>query len=390
MRVYLDWNATAPLLPEARDAMMAAFDAGGNPSSVHREGRAARALVENARADVARLVDADPRDVIFTSGGTEAAALALRPAITDPPRDRLVISAIEHPAVAVGHGFAEAVSLPVGTDGIVDVAALPGALAGAARPLVSVMLANNETGILQPVAAIAAEARAAGAVTHTDAVQAVGKIPVSLAALGVDLLSFSAHKIGGPQGIGALVLRRGFALASTVQRAGGQEQGRRGGTEGVAAICGFAAAARVARERLAHDISHVARLRDRLEAGLRALDNAVQVIGDTVPRLPNTSFLRIGRKAETAVIALDLAGFAVSSGSACSSGKVGVSAVLKAMGAAAPEEGALRVSLGPATRDEDIEAFLAAFAAMRGNAGQTNTAPRLAPVENGSLASAGA
>jgi cysteine desulfurase len=372
-RVYLDWNATAPLRPEARAAMLAALDAIGNPSSVHHEGRAARRLVEQAREQVAALVGAEPRNVVFTSGGTEANAMALRPALESPDDKagfgRLMISAVEHASVRAGGGFAAAQveEIAVAADGVVDLGALECRLAGLQRngeppPLVSLMAANNETGVVQPVEAAAALVHAAGGLLHVDAVQAVGRIPFDIGRSGADLVTVSAHKLGGPQGIGALI-RRSAALhfADPLIRGGGQERGARAGTENVAAIAGFGAAAAAACAALTMDGDRMRSLRDRLEAGL--VSGPTVIFGRNAERLPNTSlFMAPGIRAETALINLDLEGFAVSSGSACSSGKVTVSHVLTAMGIPGDlAAGAIRVSIGPANSENDVDRFLKAW-----------------------------
>ena len=373
-RIYLDWNATAPLRPAARTAMLAALDRVGNPSSVHGEGRAARHLVEAAREQVAALVGADARNVVFTSGGTEANMLALTPAIERPgdrrPLDRLLVSAIEHPSVRGGGRFArEAVEeIPVTADGIVDLTALERRLgeltAAGQRPLISLMHANNETGVVQPVAAAAALARAAGGLLHVDAIQTAGRIPCDIMALSADLVTLSGHKLGGPQGTGALVkASEALYLADPLIRGGGQERGSRAGTENVAAIVGFGAAAQAAGEALAAEGPQVAALRARLEAGLRDIAADTVIFGADAERLPNTTLFAVpGLKAETALIALDLAGIAASSGAACSSGKVTASHVVKAMGVA-PElaAGAVRLSLGRDTTEADIGGFLIAW-----------------------------
>jgi cysteine desulfurase len=369
-RAYLDWNATTPLRAQARAALLAACDVVGNPSSVHGEGRRARGLIEDARRHVAALVSAEPRNVIFTSGGTEANLLALSPALErhgdKAPRDRLLISAIEHPSVqAAGRFPAEAVeTIPVSADGEVDVAALEHRLARGGRPLVSIMLANNETGVIQPVAAAAAAVHRAGGLLHVDAVQAAGKIPCDIGALGADLMTLSGHKLGAPKGVGALIKRDDdLHLADPLLRGGGQERGARAGTENVIGIAGFGAAAAAARAALAAEAARVATLRDRLEAGLRQMCPDVVVFGAAAARLPNTtSFALQGMRAETALIALDLDGVAVSSGAACSSGKVAASHVLHAMGVdPALARGAIRVSVGFSTTDEEVDCFLAAW-----------------------------
>ena len=362
-RTYLDWNATAPLRPEARAAMAKALDSAGNPSSVHAEGRAARALVEAARAEVAALVGAEPAQVTFTSGATEANILALNPFFEGvPARDRFFVSAVEHPSVLCGGRFpAEKVELlPVDSDGVVDVHALRSAIARSANPLISVMLANNETGVVQPIAAIAAIVHELGGLLHVDAVQAPGRIDCRIGELGADLMSLSAHKLGGPQGVGALI-RRGDLQIEPLIRGGGQERSLRAGTENVAGIAGFGAAAKAAAGQA--DAQRMARLRDRAEAGLKEIVPQAVIFGEKAPRLPNTSLFAVpGLKAETALIAFDLNGIALSSGSACSSGKVAASTVLKAMGVPpALAAGALRLSLGYSTTERDIENFLAAL-----------------------------
>ncbi len=369
-RAYFDWNATAPLRPQAAAALRAASALTGNPSSVHAEGRAARRVVEEAREQVAALLGARPADVIFTSGGTEANGLALSPAIEvlgdKAPRDRLFISAIEHPSVRAGGRFTpEAVEdIPVDGDGRVDVTALSDAVTRAARPLVSIMFANNETGVVQPVAAAAAIVHAAGGLIHVDAVQAAGRIPCDIGGLGADLLTLSAHKIGGPKGVGALVRARDdIHFPLPLIRGGGQERGQRAGTENVAGIAGFGAAAAVAREKLADEAAHMLALRKELEAGICAIAPQAVILGAGAERLPNTTlFALAGLKAETAIIAFDLEGIAVSSGAACSSGKVQPSHVLEAMGVSpALARSAVRLSLGWTTTKADIERFLSAW-----------------------------
>lgn len=369
-RVYFDWNATAPLRGEARAAVAAALSLTGNPSSVHAEGRAARHLIEHARDDVARLVGARPADVIFTSSGTEANALALTPAIQTAaekkPREQLFISAIEHPSLRAGGRFLRAAieDVPVDADGRVSLTALADALAGATRPLVSIMLANNETGVIQPIAAAATIVHAAGGLLHVDAVQAAGRIPIDIAALGADLITLSAHKIGGLKGAGALVrAREDIHFADPLIRGGGQERGLRAGTENVAGIAAFGAAAAAARTQLAGEAAHMLALRGALEEGLRAITPQAVIFGAAAERLPNTTLFAVpGLKAETAIIAFDLEGLAVSSGAACSSGKVQPSHVLAAMGVSPPLlRAAVRVSLGYSTTKADIERFLSAW-----------------------------
>jgi cysteine desulfurase len=371
-RVYLDWNATTPLRPEARDAMAAAWDLAGNPSSVHAEGRQARRLVEEARAAVAAAVGAEPQNVVFTSGGTEANALALTPGLRRVPGAavaRLLVSAIEHASVLAGGRFAaEAIaSIGVTRSGLLDLDRLRAALAEGAPALVSVMLANNETGAVQPVAEIAGIVHAAGGLLHVDAIQALGKLPFNINEISADLVTLSAHKIGGPKGVGAVVVAEGVAGPEPLLRGGGQERGHRAGTENVPGIAGFGAAVKAAMAVGARDTARLEGLRSRLEAGLRKTPGVI-VFSDDVPRLPNTTLFTVpGLKAETAVIGFDLAGVAVSSGSACSSGKVQPSHVLQAMGFG-PElaQGAVRLSLGWNTSNADVDRCLEAWRKLAG------------------------
>jgi cysteine desulfurase len=371
-RVYLDWNATAPLRTEARDAMAAAWELSGNPSSVHAEGREARRVVEDARAVVAGAVGADIRDVVFTSGGTEANALALTPGLRrgkDAPVQRLVVSAIEHASVLAGGRFApsQIEILGVTRSGLVDPKALSGLLAGGPPALVSVMYANNETGAVQPVAEIAELVHAKGGLLHIDAIQALGKIPIDINSLGADLISVSAHKLGGPKGVGALITASGLSGPQALLQGGGQEQGRRAGTENVTGIAGFAAATAVATASLAAQAKRLETLRSRLEAGLRQT-RGVLIFSEDTPRLPNTTlFSAPSLKAETAVIGFDLEGVAVSSGSACSSGKVQPSHVLEAMGFSSElARGAVRLSLGWSTTEEEVDRALEAWRKLAG------------------------
>ncbi|HZU89628.1 MAG TPA: cysteine desulfurase family protein, partial [Stellaceae bacterium] len=336
-----------------------AFARCGNPSSVHRFGRDARRVLEAARAQVAALVDAPPSDIIFTSGGTEANNLAL----AGCGRARLLVSAIEHGSVLEAAPLAE--RIPVDGDGIVALDALERKLAADPRPaLVSVMLANNETGVIEPVAAVAERAHRMGALLHCDAVQAAGKIPLDGRALGADLLTLSAHKLGGPPGIGALVVLRELDLMPQI-RGGGQERGRRAGSENLPGIAGFAAAAAAAAAGIAA-YDDVRRLRDELERAIAALAPGAVIVGAAAPRLPNTAAIAMpGTPAETQVIALDLDGVMVSAGAACSSGKVRASHVLEAMGAGPELAGStIRVSLGWSTTETDVARFLAAWAAL--------------------------
>jgi len=371
-RVYLDWNATTPLRHEAREAMAAALDLCGNPSSVHAEGRAARKLVEDVRATIARAIGVQPRNVVFTSGGTEANALALRSGLrrgSSPAVERLVVSAIEHASVLAGGQFpAEAIdTVGVSRSGLLDLARLRTELEGKPPALVSVMLANNETGAVQPVAAAAEIIHAAGGLLHVDAIQAFGKIPFDMKTLNADLVTLSAHKIGGPKGAGALVLAEGLSGLEPLLRGGGQELSRRAGTENVTGIAGFGAAAKAALEALEGDAVRLNGLRSRLESGLRETAGAI-VFSDGGPRLPNTTLFTVpGLRAETAVIGFDLAGIAVSSGSACSSGKVQPSHVLEAMGfPPGIAKGAVRLSLGWSTSEADVDLALKAWRKLAG------------------------
>jgi len=369
-RSYFDWNATTPLRPEVTTALADALAVIGNPSSVHAEGRAARKLVERAREQVAQLVGAQPADVIFTGSGTEANMLALTPAIEiageTRPREKLLMSAIEHSSVRAGGRFPRAaiVDVPVGVDGRVDLVALGTAVSSASRPLVSLMLANNESGVVQPVAEAAAIVHAAGGLLHVDAVQAAGRISVDIAALGADLLTLSAHKIGGLKGVGAVVrASEDIHFSDPLIRGGGQERGARAGTENVAGIVAFGAAAEAAHRQFADEAAHMRALRDLIEEGIRAISPQAIVFGDAAERLPNTTlFAMAGVKAETAVIAFDLDDVAVSSGAACSSGKVQPSHVLAAMGVS-PQllRAAVRVSLGWTSTKADVERFLGAW-----------------------------
>ena len=357
-RTYLDWNATTPLRREARAAMVATLDITGNPSSPHAEGRRARSVIEDAREQVAALVGAKPAEVVFTSGGTEA-----NNAVLAAGWDAILLSGIEHDSVlapARGSG-AQLIDLPVGRDGVARQERFADHMTQPGRALVSLQMANNETGALQPVAEIAALAKEHRLAVHSDAVQAAGRVPIDMAALGVDYLTLSAHKVGGPKGVGALVVRGDARLPAFIT-GGGQERRRRAGTENVAAIAGFGAAAEAARRDLA-EIDKVRALRDRLEAEAREITPEAVVIAGEVDRLPNTTSLGLsGASAETLVIALDLEGIAVSAGAACSSGKVGASHVLAAMGLA-PDiaRAAIRISLGPSSTERDIAAFLAAW-----------------------------
>ncbi len=363
MRIYLDYNATAPVAPEAAEAMARALrEDFGNPSSVHAFGQKAKASIDQARAEVATLIEAEPAEVVFTSGGTESDNLAIRgafEALAAAGRRRIVTSGIEHEAVlntvkALETRGADVVRVGAGRDGIVDMEALSAAITPETA-VVSVMLANNEVGTIQPIADIARLCRAQGALMHTDAVQAAGKIPIAVRTLGVDLLSMSAHKFSGPKGIGALWIRRGVRLVS--QATGGrQERNRRGGTENVPAIVGMGVAARLARAPL----PSLASLRDRLENGIVTSVPGTIVNGAIDRRVPNTTNISFdGIEAESLLIALDLEGVAVSTGSACSSGTLEPSHVLKAMGLPqAFARNSLRFSLGSSTTAEEIDFVL--------------------------------
>lgn len=336
-RAYLDWNATAPLRPEAREAMIAALDMVGNPSAVHAEGRAARGAVEHARAQLAAALGADGADIVFTSGATEAAALALA-------GRGLYCADIEHDAV---RAWADPV-LPVAPDGRVEVSQ-PGAS--------TLQLANSETGVVQTLP---------DGLAVSDLTQAFGKIPFAFNWLGCDMGFVSAHKLGGPKGVGALVLRRGTELAAQL-RGGGQEMGRRAGTENIAAIAGFGAAAEAAARDLADGVwERVAQIRNILEKALADAAEGIIFVGDGAERLPNTSCFAVdGWKSETQVMRMDLEGFAISAGSACSSGKVRTGRVPLAMGLTpALASGAVRVSIGPQTREDDVMRFARCWAAQ--------------------------
>ena len=368
--IYLDHNAGAPARPEVIAAMAEILAMPGNPSSVHGCGRRARAAMEAARRAVAAACGADPAGIVFTSGGTEANALALRGC----GRPRLLVSAIEHASVREAVPGARLIAAD--SDGLVDLAALECLLAEDDVPaLVSVMLANNETGIVQPVSEIVRLAHARGALVHCDAAQALGRLPLALSELGVDFLTLSAHKAGGPAGIGCLAMAKPDISLAPILLGGGQEKRRRGGSENLAGIAGFAAAAALAAAEVwsGEVPARMGMLRDGLEATLADKVPAAKVVGGTVPRLCNTSCLILpGVPAQIQVMALDLAGVMVSAGAACSSGKVTTSPVLAAMGLSAGEaDCAVRVSLGPESRAEDMEAFLAAWGDLARRKGKT-------------------
>jgi cysteine desulfurase len=364
MRVYFDYNATTPLSPGVVDAVTrASRDVFGNASSVHHFGQQAKALLDDARTAIAALIAGDPSEVVFTSGGTEADNFAIRgaaDALEPTGRRHLIASAIEHEAVlntlkALGRRGWRTTLLSPGESGILS----PDRLRDAMTPdtaLVSVMHANNEVGTIQPVAALAPIAHQHGALMHTDAVQSVGKIPVDVRALGVDLLSLSAHKFNGPKGAGILWIKRGTRLQPTMT-GGKHERNRRAGTENVAAIAGLGVAATLAKEKLAAEAARVAALRDRLEAGILASVPGTTVNGARDLRVPNTTNISFDRvEAESLLIALDLEGVAVSTGSACSSGTLEPSHVLKAMGLSSHRtQNSLRFSLGMFSTDAEVE-----------------------------------
>lgn len=371
MRVYLDYNATAPLRPEARAAMLAALEAPGNALSVHAQGRAARALIEKARRQIATAVTTEPDNIIFTSGGTEANTLALRGALQAASAageriTRLIVSAIEHDSIRATAAACEEtiaglriIVAPVTRNGTLDLAEFKRLLSeGKGRTLVSIMAANNETGVIQPVAEATAIAKAHHALVHSDAVQALGKTKISMTDLGVDYLSLSAHKIGGPQGVGALVVRQGAPLAAQLL-GGGQEFGRRAGTHNVAGIAAFGAAVEAATS----DLPTTANRTD-LERRLKATDADAVIFGENENRLANTICIAAPTvPAENMVIALDLDGFAVSAGAACSSGKVTQSHVLSAMGVEPHlAASAIRISFGWDTKEQELSAFADAWA----------------------------
>jgi cysteine desulfurase len=361
--VYLDCNATAPARPEVVEAVTRVVVQGGNPSSIHAQGRAARAVVEEAREQVAALVGAASSEVVFTSGGTEANGLAIGSAVAAGAR-RLIVGATEHESVvetAKRTGLPLAV-WPVDGRGVADLAWLEAELAAAPdRPFVALMLANNETGVIQPVAEAAALVHAAGGTLHVDAIQGAGKIPVDVKALGADTLSLSAHKLGGPSGVGALVYSQGAAVHRQLH-GGGQERGLRSGTENLTGIAGFGAAAAASLRDL-DAFARQAAWRDAAAERIKAA-GSVQVAGEGAPRLPNTLCLAVtGYPSSLQVMALDLDGVMVSAGSACSSGKVRQSAVLATMGLGEAAQGSLRVSGGWNTTEADWRRFADAWIA---------------------------
>jgi cysteine desulfurase len=367
MRHYLDANATEPLRPESRAALLAAVQVTGNPSSVHGEGRAARRILEDARETVAACFKARAADVVFTSGATEANALALHALGVGR---RVIASAIEHDSVRPVGGLV----LPVDRTGQADLDALDRMLGAEGKALVCLMLANNETGVIQPVEQAASLCRRYGALLHVDAVQAAGRMPVNLPDLGAHALSISGHKLGGPPGAGALILSPEIAGPLPLIAGGGQERGWRGGTPALPAIAGLAAALRIARPS-----SALARLRDEIEAV--ACSAGAEIAGAGAPRLPNTTCLVLpGIRADAQVMALDLAGIAVSAGAACSSGKVSASHVLAAMGFGVRAGEAIRVSLPWNAGREAVEAFAAAYPAMVERLRAASLPPALPPL----------
>jgi cysteine desulfurase len=368
-RIYLDNNATTPIHPEVLEVLDESLrGVYGNASSIHKEGQLARRVLEEGRESVAELIGAAARDIVFTSGGTESNNAAIFGAVAAGGRHHIVTTAIEHPSVLEAAAELERrehrlTRVPPRRDGLVVAEAVLAAIEPETR-LVAMMLANNETGVIQPVAAAAELVHRAGGLLHVDAVQAAGKIPFNINDLGADLVTLSAHKLGGPKGVGALIKRdEALHLTQPLIRGGGQERGVRGGTENVPGIAGFGAAAEAARSAATEESARATALRDRIEAGVMAASPSVVIFGREAQRLPNTTlFAMPGLKAETALIALDLDGVAVSSGSACSSGKVAASPVLTAMGIEADlARGAIRVSVGFSTSDEEVDCFLNAW-----------------------------
>ncbi|OKL42956.1 cysteine desulfurase family protein [Pseudovibrio exalbescens] len=369
-KTYLDYNAGAPLRKEALAAMSDLWSSVGNASSIHSSGRNARSVIESARESVAALFDALPANVVFTSGGTESNVTALSPVWLQDgvpfSVDRLFVSAVEHPSVLAGGRFSPDKVHKINVDdcGRVDLGDLAQQLAGipyGEKALVSVMAANSETGVLQPIKEIGVVVEDAGHLFHVDAVQAAGRMDLSIAMMGCQALSVSSHKLGGPQGVGALVLAKGSVRPAPLMTGGGQESWRRAGTENTAGIAGFAAAAEASLN--VDERARLARMQQQLESQLKSQYSDLLIFGCEAPRLANTTCFAVeGVPAETALISFDLSGVAVSSGSACSSGKVGVSHVLTAMGVDEPTaRGAIRVSMGWGTREDDVNAFLKAW-----------------------------
>lgn len=383
-RAYMDWNATAPLLPEAREAFLRVGLMEGNPSSVHREGRAVRAEIEAARRKVAGALNAKPADVVFTSGATEAANLVLTPDFRMGRSalriGKLYVSAIEHKCVFEGGRFAKAdvEVFPVHSTGAADLTVLEAMLDHHDRtlglPMVALMLANNETGVIQPIAELAELVHRHGGILVVDAVQAFGRMHLDIQVMDADFMIVSSHKVGGPKGAGALVARGEAMMPTALIHGGGQEKGHRSGTENAAALAGFGAAAEMAAQGVSGYATTIGAVRDDFETRMREIAPELIVIGSDVERLANTTFFSLpGLKSETGQIAFDLEGVALSAGSACSSGKVGESHVLKAMGLD-PRMGALRISIGTSTTKQDIERTLAAFAKIAGRLSSSRAA----------------
>ncbi|MEK1887142.1 MAG: cysteine desulfurase family protein [Phyllobacterium sp.] len=369
-RAYLDYNASAPLIPAARDAVVETLGQIGNPSSVHQEGRAAKAILETARRNVAALVAAKPDHVFFTSGATEAASTLLTPHFimgrAAMRLSHLYVGATEHPCILAGGQFSkdQITIVPVDGNGLLDLEFLHAALQAHDRseglPLVAVQAANNETGVIQPKAAIGKLVKAFGGLFVVDAVQAIGRIPIDNSTASADYLILSSHKIGGPKGVGAIVAVSDLVMPRALVRGGGQEKGHRAGTEALPVIAGFGAAAEIAAKRI-NAGGWSLRSRESIERGIRKIAPDAVIYGEAVDRLPNTTFFSLAdMKAETVQIAFDLAGIALSAGSACSSGKVGPSHVLAAMGYASAT-GGLRVSTAPDMDEEDVALFLDAL-----------------------------
>ncbi len=371
MAVYLDNNATTPLKPQVKDAMVAALDIFGNPSSVHGDGRKARMAVDTARRQVASMFGVRAEQIVFTSGGSEANNMALRGYFAENPTKKLVISAVEHNCVYKTalelnrlHGVPLHI-LPVDKDGIIDLADLDDTLAKGNVGMVSVMHANNETGVLQPIADITKRVRDAGGLMHVDAVQSAGKMPLSFIDMDLDILTMAFHKMGGPKGVGVVILRPDIAMASHIS-GGSQEKSRRAGTENTIAIVGAGACAELWQKSVTDMAERIEPLRDYLEKGLKKLANDIFIIGETASRIANTTNVVVPiLEGETAVMALDLEGYAVSTGSACSSGRVEPSRVILAHNLE-PELAlcALRISLGWQNTKDDVDGFLKAFATV--------------------------
>ncbi|CAM1648256.1 Aminotransferase class V domain [Bartonella choladocola] len=368
-RCYLDYNATTPLSDAARNALVDALDVYGNPSSVHQEGRAAKALLEKARRQVAKRLHTEADHVVFTSGATEAAMTLLTPHYkmgrSDVSFSKVYIGATEHPCIGKGGRFDKDRQDHIGVDenGIINIEELEQKLArhdkSQGLPMVAIQAANGETGVIQPIGKIADVVKQSGGVLIVDIVQYIGKLPVNIESFGGDFFIVAAHKIGGPKGVGAFVATGSALMPEAMILGGGQEKGFRSGTESIPLIASFGAA--MEQKPTTQDLDHSKALQMRLENGLRQLSNKLVIYGEHAPRLPNTTYFAIkGLKAETVQIGLDLAGFAVSAGSACSSGKVKQSGVLEAMGYHVPD-GAIRVSTGTRTSLKNIDDFLAAF-----------------------------